>query len=501
MNKELNKEKTIFFSYSFKDTEVVDEIDNDFQGFAGIDIKRCVRDIGYTESIKEFMKKVRETDFVFIVVSDAFIKSCNCMYEVTELFKENDFKKRILPIFPYESSDERRAKIFNPEDRAEIVHYWNNRREELEINLNNITRESTTKLDDDLKKYREICNIVGEFIDTVSDMNYIPLNQLKKDRYEQILKKIGYKETDIEFKLILIVNIGDDEDRDIELDNFTIKNPKYFGGFYKKGLIALNNKKNKIAIYNFTKAIELKHDYAEAYNDRGNAYARLNRYEEAIVEYNEAVKLKPDFVYAYNNRGNAYRRLHKYEDAIFDFNKAIQMKSDYVVAYNNRGIVYCELMKFEEAMKDFTKSVELNKYYEIAYLNLGYLYFKNENYSKAIEENKKAIKVNPYYVKAYNNLGYCYLKLMNYEDAEDIFNRSIEFDVKLFDSFIGLSILYYIKKNYKEAKKFLYKAIVLEPKLLDGIQGIDKIEKEGYYYNKEYKDILKKIFELLEIQN
>ena len=189
MAKDINTEKTIFFSYSFKDTEVVDEIDKDFQGFPGITIKRCVRDLGYTDSIKEFMKKVRETDFVFIVISDAFIKSPNCMYEITELFQEKNFKNRILPIVPYESRDERRAKIFTPEDRAEYVIHWNKRRDDFEAKIKIIPRESSPKLDDDLKKYREISNIVGDFVDTVYDMSYVPLDQLKSDGYKTYIKE------------------------------------------------------------------------------------------------------------------------------------------------------------------------------------------------------------------------------------------------------------------------------------------------------------------------
>ena len=59
------------------------------------------------------------------------------------------------------------------------------------------------------------------------------------------------------------------------------------------------------AIADYDQAIRLKPDYAEAYNNRGNAKRALERHDEAIVDYNEAIRLKPDFAEPYYNRGNA----------------------------------------------------------------------------------------------------------------------------------------------------------------------------------------------------
>ena len=44
---------------------------------------------------------------------------------------------------------------------------------------------------------------------------------------------------------------------------------------------------------------------ALAYNNRGNAYKDLGRYQKAIQDYNEAIRLDPQLALAYNNRGNA----------------------------------------------------------------------------------------------------------------------------------------------------------------------------------------------------
>jgi tetratricopeptide (TPR) repeat protein len=54
-----------------------------------------------------------------------------------------------------------------------------------------------------------------------------------------------------------------------------------------------------------TEAIRLKPDYANAYNNRGNARAAKGDHDGALKDYAEAIRLKPDFAEAYNNRGNA----------------------------------------------------------------------------------------------------------------------------------------------------------------------------------------------------
>jgi len=43
--------------------------------------------------------------------------------------------------------------------------------------------------------------------------------------------------------------------------------------------------------------------------NRGVAYANLNQYEKAISDYTEAIRLKPDYAEAYQNRGIAYVNL------------------------------------------------------------------------------------------------------------------------------------------------------------------------------------------------
>jgi tetratricopeptide (TPR) repeat protein len=49
------------------------------------------------------------------------------------------------------------------------------------------------------------------------------------------------------------------------------------------------------AISEFTRAIELKPDYAEAYKGRGDTYYRQKEYDKAIADWEQAIKLDPSY--------------------------------------------------------------------------------------------------------------------------------------------------------------------------------------------------------------
>jgi regulator of sirC expression with transglutaminase-like and TPR domain len=54
---------------------------------------------------------------------------------------------------------------------------------------------------------------------------------------------------------------------------------------------------------------------ADAFIDRGVAYAKLKQFEKAIQDYNQAIELDPEYTYAFNNRGLAYADLKQFKKA------------------------------------------------------------------------------------------------------------------------------------------------------------------------------------------
>jgi tetratricopeptide (TPR) repeat protein len=94
------------------------------------------------------------------------------------------------------------------------------------------------------------------------------------------------------------------------------------------------------AILEYTNAINIDPNCAEAYNGRGSAYIWKKDYDRAIVDYTQAIKICPNYTEAYNCRGVAYSWKNDYGRAIADYTQAITLWPYYAEAYKNRAKAY-----------------------------------------------------------------------------------------------------------------------------------------------------------------
>src|SRR6188768_1702942 len=74
---------------------------------------------------------------------------------------------------------------------------------------------------------------------------------------------------------------------------------------------------------------------AEVYLKRGEDLSGARQYDQAIADYTTAIQLKPDYAEAYNNRGFAYYLKGDAERAIADYTRAIALRPNYPKAYNS----------------------------------------------------------------------------------------------------------------------------------------------------------------------
>jgi tetratricopeptide (TPR) repeat protein len=82
-------------------------------------------------------------------------------------------------------------------------------------------------------------------------------------------------------------------------------------------------------------------------------------YGPATIYYDWALKVEPKPV-IYNNRGNAFMELGRYEEAERDFQTALRLDPNLVVAHCNSGILYLHLDEPEKALGYLTRALELN---------------------------------------------------------------------------------------------------------------------------------------------
>jgi len=166
--------------------------------------------------------------------------------------------------------------------------------------------------------------------------------------------------------------------------------------YYNRGVTYNDLGKHDLAIRDYTKAIELRPDYPEAYNNRGNTYGELSgKHDLAIRDYTKAIELRPDFAEAYYNRGVTYNDLGKHALAVRDCNRVIDLRPNYPKAYFSRGNAYYYLGKHDLAIKNYTKAIKFKHDFAEAYNNRGNAFNKLGKHYMAIKDHAKAIEFNP----------------------------------------------------------------------------------------------------------
>jgi hypothetical protein len=159
-------EQAVFISYAWDGEReaVVNQLDQALQKH-GVKIIRDKRDLGYKGSIREFMERIGQGNCVIVVISDKYLRSQNCMFELVEIAEGKQFHDRIFPVVLND------AKIYDPMKRIEYVKYWESKRAELAEAMKTLDPANLQGLRDDMDLYDRIRDEISGLTSTLKDMN------------------------------------------------------------------------------------------------------------------------------------------------------------------------------------------------------------------------------------------------------------------------------------------------------------------------------------------
>jgi tetratricopeptide (TPR) repeat protein len=136
-------------------------------------------------------------------------------------------------------------------------------------------------------------------------------------------------------------------------------------------------------------------DLADQYFDEGNDFSELGQYADAVASYDKAVFIRPNNADAWNNRGIALDNLDRYADAVASFDKAIAIRPDNADAWNNRGIALRKYGRYADAVASYDKAIAIKPGYANAYLNRGVAQDYLGQYADAVISYDRAIALEP----------------------------------------------------------------------------------------------------------
>ena len=176
----------LFLSYSWAQKEEVDYLDNHLIN-SKMKIIRDIRDLDYLQNTKSFMKQIAECDVAVLVISDNYLKSKNCLFEVINLFNVDISKKKIVPILMDD------VKISSPNDRLLYIKYWEEQIKKLNLAIkNNLDSMSfISNLTEELEIYEKIRSGLDQFFNFLVNLLYFKYSEIKKDKFYALTCELG----------------------------------------------------------------------------------------------------------------------------------------------------------------------------------------------------------------------------------------------------------------------------------------------------------------------
>ena len=155
-----------------------------------------------------------------------------------------------------------------------------------------------------------------------------------------------------------------------------------------------NRKLNRYdaAIKSYTRALEIKPDYAEVYFNLGNAYVDIGRLDDAIASFDRAIALEPESADFYINLGQAFRAQDNMEGALICYKKVMELQPEGITSgmHENIGFVYFKIGRYKVAIHHLelsgtprANSLKLNCLYKLNekskfYSHLDYMLSRQE---------------------------------------------------------------------------------------------------------------------------
>lgn len=191
------KDINVFLSYCWNDSKIADIIDRDLP-FRNkrINIVRDTRELEYKDSIEKYMQTIKEQDYVLSLISDSYLKSKNCMYEICELMRDRNYMDKLLFIVLSDSDinkhcdrEQGGAHIFNDADSINYNLYWENTARQYKEKLDQIQEgKAKTTLENTYHMYTTINDNLASFINQLKTRLCVNFEQVIDTEYKDILR-------------------------------------------------------------------------------------------------------------------------------------------------------------------------------------------------------------------------------------------------------------------------------------------------------------------------
>lgn len=178
----------IFVSYAWggESEEIVDKLDAVLQN-NNLKLTRDKRDLAYQERISFFMDQIGKGKGIVVVISEKYLKSPYCMYELLEIYQNKDFESRIIPIV---LSD---AKIYDTDSLLAYQEFWIAEKNKLDEKIKENGGDAIAVIGEEYKLFKRVVDNWGALMTILKDINSLSPEEHLKCEFAGIIQTLKEK--------------------------------------------------------------------------------------------------------------------------------------------------------------------------------------------------------------------------------------------------------------------------------------------------------------------
>ena len=139
-------------------------------------------------------------------------------------------------------------------------------------------------------------------------------------------------------------------------------------------------------------------------NIAGAANGGLLRSAAALASFDKAIQLKPDYADAYNDLGLTLRAAGNVDGAVADFEQALRIRPRFAETRVNLGNIFGERKQWKEAVSQFEEALRDDPRRAEAQYGLGTTLLLAGRAAEAVAPLQEALRCRPNYPEARQNL-------------------------------------------------------------------------------------------------
>jgi hypothetical protein len=151
----------------------------------GFDTRIDKVDLAYRESVGNYIEKLGEGSAVVVIVSDKYLRSPWCMWELLKIYEAKEFRERVFPIVLGD------ANIMSGVGRLAYAAYWEYSRNKLDAAMRAVDPLSIApETVEEGKRIREFAGKVDLLASMVADMSFKAVQKLSEESINLIAKDL-----------------------------------------------------------------------------------------------------------------------------------------------------------------------------------------------------------------------------------------------------------------------------------------------------------------------